>query len=188
MESPLPTGGHQRPPSHRTGNRVGGQDGGGEFPTETTAWGGHGRSICADLEKILPSDLRYHGGAAREVVDAGKFASLARRSEVAARDSLQIGGCDASSSPFKVAILAVVGWILVSPPFKVAILVVVGWILVSQLALTTLSRASPETGFPLSSSMVGWSGGGRRLPVVGRGGGPPEFFFSFILFFLENFL
>ena len=41
------------------------------------------------------------------------------------------------------------------PPFKVAILVVVGWILVSQLALTTLSRASPETGFPLSSPMAG---------------------------------
>ncbi|GMN58448.1 hypothetical protein TIFTF001_027550 [Ficus carica] len=70
---------------HRTRDRIGGQDGGGHFPTETTAWGGHGLSICADLEKIPPSDLRYHGGASREVVDAGKLASLARRLEVADR-------------------------------------------------------------------------------------------------------
>ncbi|GMN61512.1 hypothetical protein TIFTF001_030601 [Ficus carica] len=62
----------------------------------------------------------------------------------------EIGGCNASSSPFKVAILAVVGWILVS-----------------HLALTTLSRPSPETGFPLSSPMAGgregWCSAGDLL-------------------------
>ena len=34
-------------------------------------------TIGADLENNPPSDLRYHGGAAREVADAGKLATLA---------------------------------------------------------------------------------------------------------------
>ncbi|GMN58841.1 hypothetical protein TIFTF001_027933 [Ficus carica] len=41
-----------------------------------TVWGGHGRSIYKDLENIPKSDLHYHGGAAREVVVAGKLVTL----------------------------------------------------------------------------------------------------------------
>ncbi|GMN52753.1 hypothetical protein TIFTF001_021902 [Ficus carica] len=34
-------------------------------------------TISADLENNPPSDLCYHGGAAREVADAGKLVTLA---------------------------------------------------------------------------------------------------------------